>query len=79
MRLRTKILVALTVVQTVLVASMVLLHRYSLGDYYEDQMNEYATQLSQTAVAAVRNSLLASDAGSVHQTLQQIVQRPYVA
>ena len=79
MRLRTKILVALTVVQTVLVASMVLLHRYSLGDYYEDQMNEYATQLSQTAVAAVRNSLLASDAGSVYQTLQQIVQRPYVA
>lgn len=79
MRLRTKVLLALTVVQTVLVLGIVLLHRDNLGDYYEAQMDEYALQLSQAAAASVRNPLLASDAGTVHHTLQQLVQRPHVA
>ena len=79
MRLRAKILITLAVVQTLLVAVITLLHRDSLSEHYKEQLSEYAMQLSQTAVAAVRNPLLASDAGTVHQTLQQIVQRPYVA
>lgn len=78
MRLRSKTLLTLGLVELAVILGVVASFRLYLGAYYEEEAVLDARYLADTAAAALKNAVLASDADTITATAKNLVARPHI-
>lgn len=78
MKVRTRTLLAVAVVESALIAGLVLGFRYYLHDFYDLEAKQFAQITATTTRDALRNAVLSLDADTATRTAQELVRRHYI-